>query len=216
MAGLCRGGAGAAGGQIGGYPIRFGPYRRGDPLPIGAAVVQIGGVVLVHRAGGGVLAGLAVGGGGTALSYMVAMVCPGAAVGGGALPGRGWCCWWADRGYPIRFGSCRRGYTGAAPQFQAQRFQLEPFQGGQLYLDIVVKEAGRAVWPVLPLLCCVGLVVAGLVVASGGGRGESVALHAFFRRCQNIFCYAFPCIGGGSVQIFFNLFWYSDRFCREF
>ena len=49
-----------------------------------------------------------------------------------------------------------------------------------------------------------------------GGRGESVALHAFFRRCQNIFCYAFPCIGGGSVQIFINLFWYSDRFCREF
>lgn len=95
-------------------------------------------------------------------------------------------------------------------QFQAQRFQLEPFQGGRLYLDIVVKEAGRAVWPVLPLLCCVVLVVAGLIVTSGGGRGESVALHAFFRRCQNIFCYTFPCIGGGSVQIFFNLFWYSD------
>lgn len=40
-------------GRSGGYPIRFGPCRRGDPLPIGAAVVLIGGVVLVHRADGG-------------------------------------------------------------------------------------------------------------------------------------------------------------------
>lgn len=101
MAGLCRGGAGAASGQIGGHPIRFGSCRRGDPLPIGAAVVLIGGVVLVHRADGGVLAGLAVGGGGAALSYMVAMVCPGAAVGGGApLPGRVLFCRWCRAAMP--------------------------------------------------------------------------------------------------------------------
>lgn len=62
--------------QVGGYPIRFRPCRRGDPLPIGAAVGPIVGVVLVHLAGGGVLAGLAVGGGGAALSYMVAMGMP--------------------------------------------------------------------------------------------------------------------------------------------
>lgn len=88
-------------GRSGGYPIRFGPCRRGAPLPIGAAVVLIGGVVLVHRADGGVLAGLAVGGGGAALSYMVAMVCPGAAVGGGApLPGRVLFCRWCRAAMP--------------------------------------------------------------------------------------------------------------------
>lgn len=88
-------------GRSGGYPIRFGPCRRGDPLPIGAAVVLIGGVVLVHRADGGVLAGLAVGGGGAALSYMVAMVCPGAAVGGGApLPERVLFCRWCRAAMP--------------------------------------------------------------------------------------------------------------------
>lgn len=61
----------------------------------------IGGVVLVHRADGVVLAWLAVGGGGAALSYMVAMVCPGAAVGGGApLPGRVLFCRWCRAAMP--------------------------------------------------------------------------------------------------------------------
>ena len=166
------------------------------------------------------LVGLSVGSGGAALSYMVAMVGRGGGLAAVAqvCPGRVLLCRWCRASMP-------RAGTGAAPQFhpaqfhpaqfQAQRFQRWPFHGGRFYLDIVAKRQGGPCG-LSCLFLLYGSVGAGLVVAIGGGRGESVPLHALFRCCQNILCYTFPRIGGGSVQIFFYLFWYSDGFCRKF
>ena len=76
--------------------------RAGGPLLIGQAdTAQAGQIGQAVTVGGAVLPGSDRGGGGAALSYTVAMVCPGAAVGGCApLPGRVLFCRWCRAAMP--------------------------------------------------------------------------------------------------------------------